>query len=83
MPETLATYPYVVVRLSCTMCPRKGQYRLARLVERYGAEMRFPSSSSSWRAAVNTGDDRDTRCGAVFVDLGAQRPPDLPPSRES
>lgn len=37
-PETLADYPYVVVRLGCAFCPRRrGVYRLARLAERYGA----------------------------------------------
>jgi len=37
-PETLADFPYVVVRLGCAFCPhRRGVYRLARLAERYGA----------------------------------------------
>jgi len=36
--ETLAEFPYVVVRLGCAFCPhRLGTYRLARLAERYGA----------------------------------------------
>jgi len=30
--------PYVVVRISCRDCPRIGRYRLAVLVERFGAE---------------------------------------------
>lgn len=37
-PQTLADYPFVVVRLSCDLCPRRGRYRLARLVARFGAD---------------------------------------------
>ena len=39
MTDTLASYPYVIVRLACTMCSRKGSYRLARLAEKYGAQI--------------------------------------------
>ncbi len=35
----LVEYPWVVVRLSCRICPRHGRARLARLAERYGAEI--------------------------------------------
>lgn len=37
-PRTLADFPFVTVRLACELCHRKGQYRLARLVARYGPE---------------------------------------------
>jgi hypothetical protein len=33
--DTLAWYPYVIVRLACRYCERQGQYRLARLGARY------------------------------------------------
>jgi hypothetical protein len=39
MADTLATLPYVVVRLACTMCSRTGSFRLARLADKYGAEI--------------------------------------------
>ncbi len=34
----LRDYPYVVVRFACRDCPRIGQYRLAVLAERFGAD---------------------------------------------
>jgi hypothetical protein len=78
----LSEYPYVVVRLECAKCGRKGQYRLARLAERYGAEMTLP-----WlRDALTKGCIRKESvhasvydvCGATFVDITARRPPDVP-----
>jgi hypothetical protein len=39
--DTLASYPYVKVRLACRRCSRKGSYSLARLAEKYGAEVRL------------------------------------------
>jgi hypothetical protein len=40
MPDDpLALYPYVVVRIGCGLCQRKGRYRLARLAAKYGAEI--------------------------------------------
>jgi len=32
---TLAEYPFELVRLACTKCDRRGQYRKATLIERY------------------------------------------------
>ena len=32
-------HPHIIVRVSCSRCPRAGAYRLARLAERYGAEI--------------------------------------------
>jgi hypothetical protein len=41
MPGTdiLSSYPYVIVRIECRRCTRKGAYRLARLAAKYGAEI--------------------------------------------
>jgi hypothetical protein len=39
MPDSLASYPHVIVRLACTVCSRKGSYRLARLAEKYGVQI--------------------------------------------
>lgn len=37
--RTLADYPFVVVRVECNLCGRRGRYRLARLAERFGADI--------------------------------------------
>jgi hypothetical protein len=82
MPDTLANYPYVAVRLDCTMCSRGGAYRLARLADKYGAEIDMRDL-----LALLAGDCKYWRprhpgvpgCGARFPDLEARRPPDLPP----
>lgn len=38
---TLRTHPSVWVKLTCPKCGRRGQYRLATLVERLGADCRM------------------------------------------
>ena len=82
MPDTLATFPFVTVRLACRRCSRAGLYRLARLAAKYGADAEMESV-----LAMLAGDCIDwrprhpykPRCGAFFADLG-RRPPDEPPS---
>src|SRR5213595_3672051 len=37
--DRLAFYPYVIVRVSCRHCTRRGSYRLARLGAKYGPEI--------------------------------------------
>jgi len=84
MADTLATYPFVLVRLACTQCSRKGSYRLARLAEKYGAQIEMRQLLE-----YLAGDCRDwrprhpfrPRCAAYFCDLGSGRPPDLPGPR--
>ena len=34
--DCLAHYPFVVVRIACRVCSRRGSYRLARLAAKYG-----------------------------------------------
>lgn len=36
-PRHLVDWPVVLVDVECSLCPRRGRYRLARLAERYGA----------------------------------------------
>ena len=36
-PRHLVDWPHVLVDVECSLCPRRGRYRLARLAERYGA----------------------------------------------
>ncbi len=83
MGETLSTFPFVVVRLACTMYSRKGSYRLARLADKYGAEIQMPQllaylagDCKYWGRPRHPG---LRGCGAYFKDLaGAPGPPDLP-----
>lgn len=39
MSGKLVDYPYVVVRLRCDSCERQGAYKLARLADKWGAEI--------------------------------------------
>lgn len=89
MDRTLATYPFVVVRLACHVCKRDGAYRLARLAEKFGANMSMEdllervAFDCPWRrhpGARHPG-KYEAKCGAYFRDLdGPPRPPDLPPA---
>ena len=78
----LSSYPYVVVRVACTRCPRRGAYRLARLADRYGAEMTLPHLiellSADCKLRETSRVDIYNRCGACFPDLLGTRPPDEP-----
>ncbi len=85
-PETLAHFPYVVVRLRCELCPRRrGSYRLARLVERFGADADL--DRVRWELArpcprlKHAGTSMRPACRVEFVGLryGRQGSPDLPP----
>jgi hypothetical protein len=82
--DCLAFYPFVVLRISCQVCPRKGAYRLARLAAKYGPEIslrdltdRF-SYDCLWRTTVRAKGGKST-CGVYLPDLEFARPPDLPP----
>jgi hypothetical protein len=37
--DCLAHYPFVVVRIACRVCSRRGSYRLARLAAKFGPEI--------------------------------------------
>jgi hypothetical protein len=81
--DTLATYPYIVVRLACRFCQRRGQYRLARLAAKYGAEIEMGNllehlakDCEYWRPRH----PYHKGCGGYFRDLRpGNPPPDLPP----
>ena len=84
----LAQYPYVVVRVACDFCPeRRGEYRLARLAEKFGADT--PLELVLERIAFDCpypaphkakGNQYHPRCHAYFPDLARPSPcpPDLP-----
>jgi len=82
--DTLAFYPFVVVRIACRLCSRSARYRLARLAAKYGPEIRLDdlllqiSYDCMYRADERKkGDARG--CGICLPDLDQPRPPDLPP----
>lgn len=85
--DRLLDFPYVVVRLGCDLCQRRGQYRLARLAAKFGAEIGLDSlllrlsADCPWRDGPDARRTRKTQgCQARFVDLRWSRPPpDLPP----
>ena len=90
--DRLSSFPYVVVRVACTFCPkRRGVYRLARLAERFGAEVPLEeliqhlSADCPWQddpkrpGARRRGNLYVPRCHAHFPDLWHAPPADLPP----
>jgi hypothetical protein len=86
MPGTLSSYPYVIVRLGCEGCRRKGSYRLARLAARFGAEIDLDSLLARLTVDCEFANPRHPyqgRCRARFIDLDPpQRPPDMPPAAQ-
>lgn len=83
MPETLITYPYIVVRLACEVCNRSGSYRLARLAAKYGPECDLDELLVALSADCPARREKrrvwDVPCAARFPDLTPPvRPPDLP-----
>lgn len=88
MADSLATYPYVVVRIGCRLCKRAGSYRLARLAQKYGAETSLDALMEQLAMDCPHRPDRrkprkyEANCEARFVDLHHPDPlsPDLPPA---
>ena len=80
--DRLAFYPYVVVRVGCRHCPRRGSYRLARLGAKYGPEIELENllrqlagDCPLWHRSARWPEG----CGAFFPDLEPpMRPPDMP-----
>jgi hypothetical protein len=80
--DRLAFYPYVIVRVSCRYCSRRGSYRLVRLGAKYGPEIplddllrQLAGDCPNWKRSVRWPEG----CGAFFPDLEPPvRPPDLP-----
>jgi hypothetical protein len=71
--RTLATFPFVTVRLACSTCDRAGRYRLARLAERFGADANLVTVLASLAADCpvkrRENDPCLQRCGARYADL--------------
>ena len=90
MVERLSDFPWVIVRVDCPLCPRrKGHYRLARLAEKYGADIQLCDliekiafeCPHKYQLGDRPPNQYDHKCKARFTDLEAasRPPPDLPP----
>ncbi|KAB0269089.1 hypothetical protein FEZ63_02980 [Microvirga brassicacearum] len=88
MTERLSDFPWVIVRVGCSLCPhRLGQYRLARLAEKFGAGALLCdvidriAFDCPWRPPPGhrPPGKYNPKCKAEFIDLGSPHPPDLPP----
>jgi hypothetical protein len=72
--DCLAHYPFVVVRIRCRVCARKGSYRLARIAAKYGPEITLRdlldklSYDCLWRTQSRSKKGR-TGCGVYLPDL--------------
>ena len=83
----LSGYPWVVVNVDCSLCPRKGCYRLARLAAKLGPEMELGTALEAiafdckWMQPGKKVRKYEARCGIRFTDLerSGTPPPDLPP----
>jgi hypothetical protein len=80
--ETLATYPFVSVRIACRNCTRRGSYRLARLAERFGADASLDDVLMQLSADCGLAANRSNHpgCRRVYLpDLETpRRQPDVP-----
>ncbi len=76
--DVLSSYPYVVVRIACRRCTRRGSYRLARLAAKYGSEIEMMELLGHLAGDCAIWDARHPgvpRCGAYFLDLEFPAPP--------
>ena len=70
--DCLAHYPFVVVRIACRVCARRGAYRLARLAAKFGPEISLRDLTDRFtydcplagRGAVKEGQERVRRLSA-------------------
>ena len=66
----------VMLEVACRRCPRKGRYRVTRLIDRHGAGIGLPHLkqiiASDCPKRVST--SIYNRCGAYFPDVPASRP---------
>jgi hypothetical protein len=69
--DTLVSYPYVKVWLGCRKCDLEGSYSLARLADKFGANIRLSDllAQLAGDCALKSRAPLTDRCGAFFVDL--------------
>ena len=65
---TIGTYPLDMIRISCAKCGRRGRYRRATLIERFGPDMALPEL---WHvlAQCPRRNNASDPCMVVFPDL--------------
>jgi hypothetical protein len=89
MDDRLSNFPWVVVRIGCRTCRRRGSYRLARLAAKFGPDAPMDHVLEALTVDCAVRDDRRGRrrddegvCRARYVDLDQTPPPppDLPPA---
>ena len=72
MPQSgalqLKDYPTAMIRLACTHCDRRGQYRLDTLIKKYGADTTLPDLRPVIAQCERRG-QLGTACGIYYVDL--------------
>jgi hypothetical protein len=71
---TLATCGLDLMRIACDRCGRRGLYRRATLVERFGANAALPDVLRAV-AECDRARDMSRPCGANYVDLAPTREP--------
>jgi hypothetical protein len=77
LPARLSQYPLARLRVACRVCERQGVYSVARLAERYGAEikleelLRLLTASCKWQRPPQARAPRQyqPRCLAHYPDL--------------
>lgn len=82
--DVLVYFPYILVRIGCARCTRTGAFRLARLAEKFGANISLDNliAKLTWDCAFrNARHPIMGHCEARYLDLGPppRPPPDLPP----
>jgi hypothetical protein len=65
----LKDYPTDIVRLACSRCPRKGQYRKAALMARVGKDITLADLRHEIAAKCERQGTLGTACGVYYVDL--------------
>ncbi len=83
-PQTLLSYPYVVVRVRCLACQRSGSYRLVRLAAKFGESIAMDDLLRKLADCPRNQGLHPYKpgCGARFIDLDPPpRPPDMPRMR--
>lgn len=87
-PVLIVDYPWVVCRVQCNLCRRAGQYRLARLAEKYGADTSLAhmldllAADCPWTTDKRKPQKYRKGCGIHLPDIERDPtpPPDLPPA---
>jgi len=80
--NSLLVYPYVKLRVSCP-CGYRKAYRLARVAERYGADIALDTLLINLKTGRCPlwGDNATyvrLRCSLTYTDIGSENPPDVP-----